>query len=212
MKEKYQNWANLLNNSSMLTDNGPDMDGDDVVAIADFLQSLADTPEQEPDDHPEALVNGVEYVTKANRDWWQAECAKLEWRNKNQSDWLIKQDAEIQSLKRELAAAKARIKEFDNGYADMMNGQSDWMKGARKAELDVRDFGAIADQPKRPLLKDQPEVFEALKNYIDKALHVSNMQHRFMDHGHLHRDEAQRRQSELNVAEHEIRKLLVGDA
>lgn len=155
MKEKYQEWADAARRACEQRSLDQMMRDREINnQVADFLQSLADMPGDEPDESMTVippkfgLKNGVPYVTKANRDWWIMHCGQF----KNERDAAIK----------ELAAANARIESLQK-IIRMQNGESVTLT----EPLDVRDFGAIADQPKRPILADQPMTHDQLDCILD---------------------------------------------
>ncbi len=159
MKEKYQNWVKAIRNVAkpVYTDGTMSIVVAEKTAneAADFLQSLADMPdEKEPD---EDVIIGTtlrtDIVTKANRDYWMKRCINT-----------LQLTSKIDSLSRELATKDARITELQNIIRIITIQPGEQIKLTQP--LDVRDFGAIADQPKRPILADQSEVFNELRDAL----------------------------------------------
>ncbi len=138
MKEKYRELAKNLISILDLGKREP-MHAHQCGAIneaADFLQSMADMPDDEPSDDAglgeNGRINGLQLVTKANRDWWKHQCA-------------------IRVI---------RIAELEADVLALKNN----------AEIDQRTIEELTeDQPKRPLLADQPEVFGKLMYMMSEA-------------------------------------------
>lgn len=192
MKEKFKEWAAALKEIC-----DPDWISSRVNAsisdLTDFLQRMADIPDDEPDDrehtHWIAEVGGstkpVQTVTKANRDWWKSQCMWARECAQNLED-------QNGSLVQQLAAANARIKQLEDSLCDKMTADNQAM--------------GLYD-PTRPVLT--PEQFDAVIDFIDKATYISNMKHRIFDHGD-EREKIARRQSEYVESKDKLRKLLVG--
>jgi len=182
-EEKFANWTDAINYCADVTSNTVIDERAVPIAreAADFLQSLANMQKREPDAD---LFIGDDWVSRKNRDWW---------RNKILLNNSIK-DQYIKVLEQKLAAANARIAELENypHYAnelcDAVTSGLQWLKNIRdgistvdSALENMRSLwkhcqdeypGAVSigkDQPKRPLLADQPEVFDKLIEFIEAA-------------------------------------------
>ncbi len=187
MKEKYQDWIESVEWAAGLPECGSPF-ATDLNSLRDFLQSLADMQGKEPAYAEEILhVNFKEgpkpWVPKEYADWWKQKHLEKVYE--------LAQTIRLGSSK-ELAAANARIARLEKicsaayQMAGVVNAPVRFMNALALHDdvnienlLPVHDHEFTADQPKRPLLRDQPEVFNKLQNALwmacmgnDGALHL----------------------------------------
>jgi len=157
MKDQFKQWAEAVR---LCADNycWSALVRSSAIYAANFLQSMANMQEQEPEENHRILyINAkfpsLEFVTKANRDWWSAQYFAYSIANDNLTEQLAAKDARIAELER----SNAYEKFHDEAYiADL----------ERKAQ----------DQPPRPLLKDHPKVFNALVYAIRHADEMTSVE------------------------------------
>ena len=179
MKEKYQDWIESIEWTQGLPEFGSPF-ATDLNSLRDFLQSLADMQEQEPDD--KVISSGSEItfaVTKENRDWWRSKAIIAEQMRDQQNERVLGYQIQLRQKAEELAAANARIAEADKEHAAL--AKLSQALGNPAIEFDDSMAEALVnlaisrltivsakDQPKRPLLMTH-EQFGCILDLIRSA-------------------------------------------
>jgi len=181
MNDKFKEWADEIRGTAAYNGN------EAMHEAADFLQSLADMPD-EPDDQ-ETTLDEVHIPSGDTIVTAMVTKSYADWHIKNGMKWQM----QVNALEEKLAAKDARIKLMEK---DASVGLIVWKHIDSMNDLCEPDFTAdkvlkrfldevmpviesalpmlkgnrqqsTKDQPKRPILADQPEVFNALLMALD---------------------------------------------